>query len=123
MAGLLRVPWNVAEWRQVRHHDVLRAGIGQPADQRSHPGGGCGYVRRAVIIAQIVGSSKDDVKRGWVNEVGGEIIVHLFAHVIDGDGDVAERSRDGDFLVGAVVRGRPAEGIIRPATEAVSCGG
>ena len=70
----------------------MRASIREATDQRGRARGGRGHVRSAFIIAQIVPPAPDKVERVRINHMGGEIIVHLFAHVIDRDGYVAERS-------------------------------
>ena len=48
----------------------------------------------------------------------GEVIVHLLSHVINRDGDVAERSGDCYLLVSAVISGRAPEGVVDAAAEA-----
>src|SRR5204863_2059827 len=98
-----QISWNVAEWRHVWHHDVSRTGIREATSQRRRASRGRSDVCRAIIIAQIIPTAPDEIERVRVNHVGGEIIIHLLAHVVDRDGHVAERSGNGYLIVRAVI--------------------
>ena len=95
--------------------------LARPAGQRH--GASCrgSHARRAIVIEEIVNAAPDNVESIRVNRMGGEVSVHLPAHVVDRDRDVAEnRRRDDHFFVRAIFCAGATKGMVGAAAETMS---
>ena len=76
-----------------------------------------------MVIKEIVASTPDDIERVGISGMAAEVIVNLFAHVVDSDSQIAasEWKRvvfEGPLLC-AILGGGAAKRIISPAIETV----
>ena len=107
--------------RHVWHDEFTRARRGEPAHQHCLPRRGCGHVRRAIVVEKIVGAAPHREQRCRIDRAPGEVIVDLFAHVIDRDREVLAKRSDDGVVRRAIFGRRAAEGEIVAAVEAGRC--
>ena len=91
--GVVFVKRDKTERRDVWHQNVAGAGARELLHQRFHVRSRLRNVAGTVVIEKIVAPAPDNIERGRVGRVTGEIIVDLFPEVIHGEGEVAAAER------------------------------
>src|SRR5207249_11639683 len=117
-----RIRYRASRWN-IGHEEISGASVGQPHNQTSDAISGVDYALCAMVIKEIVAATPKNVQGIGVGGVAGQIIVNLFAHVIDGNREIAtaegERVIDDGTVLCAALGSGAAKCIIGSPIETV----